>query len=351
MRRESSMNNQQTGSFSDQSQASDPIQNALNQFLPSFTLGPVGTENIPIEKSLGRVTTKDIKVAIDSPPYPRSIIEGFVVNTSEIQPASEHQPLTLTVEGEITVGMSKVKALPPGKAMQVSTGSLIPPGDVTVIRLFDVERDGNQIQVKKSQQSAENIESRGCDHKKGSLLISKGKRITPTDIGLLASQGILKIQVGKPPKVAIFSSGNEVIHPTKAIKPGFIWDCNAYSLAASVQEQGGIPIFKGIMRDDFSRFLTRLNKILPQVHMVLISGGTAVGGRDFIKDLINAAGKPGTLVDGVPMRSGKPLIMGVVGKKPIVCVAGHPPEALRGFSLFGIPALSRLLGEKAPKND
>jgi molybdopterin biosynthesis enzyme len=101
------------------------------------------------------------------------------------------------------------------------------------------------------------------------------------------------------------------------------------------------------MKDDFNAFLNRLKKTLPQVDMILISGGTAVGGRDFIKELLNATGKPGTLIDGVPMRSGKPLIMGVVSKKPIVCVAGHPPEALRGFTLFGIPTLTRLLGKSS----
>jgi len=342
------MNQPNTEHSKDSSQAHDPVQTALDQFIPNFPLGPIGAEKIPIEKALGRVTAKDIKVIVDSPPYSRSIIEGFVVNTTDIQSASEASPIFLSLHGEITMGMSKIGVIPSAGAFQVSTGSLIPPGDVTVIRLFEVERSGKQILIKKPLSSGENIENKGCDLKKGSILIPKGKKITPDDIGILASQGILKVQVAKPPKVAIISSGNEVISPTKPLKPGFIWDCNSFSLAASVHQEGGIPIFKGIMKDDFNGFLKRLNKTLSQAHMVIISGGTAVGGRDFIKDLMNAAGKPGTLVDGVPMRSGKPLIMGVVGKKPIVCVAGHPPEALRGFLLFGVPVLERLLGKTSP---
>ncbi|HEX9757128.1 MAG TPA: molybdopterin molybdotransferase MoeA [Nitrospiria bacterium] len=342
------MSQQNPGNPPDSPNAQDPVQKALDQFIPNFPIGPIGAEKIPIEKALGRVTARDIKTLVDSPPYSRSIIEGFVVNTLDIQSASPENPLFLSLLGEITLGMSKITPITAGGAYQVSTGSLIPSGDVSVIRLFEVERSGKQILIKKALQSGENIETKGCDLKKGSILIPKGKKMTPDDIGILASQGILKVQVAKAPKVAIFSSGNEVIPPTKPLKPGLIWDCNSYSLAVSVLKEGGIPIFKGIMKDDFNGFLKRLNNTLAQAHMVLISGGTAVGGRDFIKDLINAAGKPGTLVDGVPMRSGKPLIMGVIGKKPIVCVAGHPPEALRGFSLFGAPALERLLGKTAP---
>jgi molybdopterin molybdotransferase len=332
---------------SNQSQAGDPVKAALDRYLPSFPAGPIEVEKVPIEKALGRISANDVKAAIDSPPYPRSIIEGFVVNTTDIQRVSEQTPVTLSIQGEITVGMSKAAPVPHGGAVQVSTGSLIPSGNMTVIRHSDVEQMGNKIIVKRPLQGSSNIETQGCDLKKGTTLLPKGKRLTPVDIGLLASQGILKVSVAKRPKVAIFSSGNEVIPPSKPFKPGFIWDSNAYALSASILEQGGIPSFKGIMKDDFNAFLNRLKKTLPQVDMILISGGTAVGGRDFIKELLNATGKPGTLIDGVPMRSGKPLIMGVVSKKPIVCVAGHPPEALRGFTLFGIPTLTRLLGKSS----
>jgi molybdopterin biosynthesis enzyme len=101
------------------------------------------------------------------------------------------------------------------------------------------------------------------------------------------------------------------------------------------------------VRDDFETFVRAVASALPHCGMVVIAGGTAVGGREFVRDLVAALGSPGVLVNGVPMRSGKPLIMGVVGETPIVCVAGHPPEALRGFRLFGVPALARLLGRTA----
>jgi molybdopterin molybdotransferase len=114
-----------------------------------------------------------------------------------------------------------------------------------------------------------------------------------------------------------------------------------------VQREGGIPKTFGVIRDDFDAFLRALTGALPHCAMIVIAGGTAVGGREFVKDLVAALGTPGVLVNGVPMRSGKPLIMGVAGEVPIVCVAGHPPEALRGFRLFGIPALGRLLGRTA----
>ena len=132
------------------------------------------------------------------------------------------------------------------------------------------------------------------------------------------------------------------------MKPGYIWDCNSYGLSALVKAHGGLADFMGIMKDDFDSFKGHLQMVLQRADMVLISGGTAVGGRDFITDLINGLGSPGVIVNGVPMRGGKPLIMGVVNRKPVICVAGHPPEATRGFHLFAKPALAKLLGAVTP---
>jgi putative molybdopterin biosynthesis protein len=155
-----------------------------------------------------------------------------------------------------------------------------------------------------------------------------------------------KVNVYQQPRVAIFASGDEVIPYTDPFVPGAIYDCNSVMLAAAVAEQNGVPTQKGIMRDDFDAFVDAVKNALAENDMIVISGGTAVGGRDFISDLVKTVGE--LIVDGVPMKSGRPLIMGVSDNKPIVCVAGHPPEALRGFKLFGIAALDKLLGHNNP---
>jgi molybdopterin molybdotransferase len=327
------------------SQKDDPVQTALQSFLAVVPGGATGVEKVPLSSARGRILAADVTAAMDDPPYSRSIMEGYVFSSSEAASASAERPVVLQVVGEIPVGSGEAKGLGPGKAMRVTTGSYIPAGDFAVVKQWDVAQEGDRIRLTRPLGKNENIETQGCDRKKGSLLFAKGHRITPADIFLLAGQGILEVSVAKQPRVAIFSSGNEVIPPTEPFRIGAIWDCNSYGLSALVEEAGGIPLFKGIIKDDFDLFSKRLKEALGEAEMVVISGGTAIGGRDFTVDLVNAAGAPGAVVKGVPMRSGKPLVLGAAGSKPIVCVAGHPPEAARGFNLFGRPALGRLLGE------
>lgn len=322
----------------------DPVQTALEMFLPKLPEGPLRLEDVALGSALGRVLGKAVETVLDSPPYSRSIMEGFVVHCADLAKASADSPAILRIIGAVLPGTSEAKGFSPGTALGVTTGSFVPDGDVAVVRKWDVEQKGEQVVVKKPAQKGENIETRGCDRKKGDPLVPKGKKLDPDDIYLLASQGILQVTVASRPKVAVFSSGNEVLPPNEPIRPGWILDCNGLGLSAQVEQAGGKADFKGIMRDDFETFLQKIQSALAETDMVLISGGTAVGGRDFIAELVQAAGQPGTVVNGVPMRSGKPIVLGIVGKKPIVCVAGHPPEAARGFRLFGHPTLTRLLG-------
>lgn len=327
------------------SQKDDPVQAALESFLAVVPQGASGVEKVPLSSAPGRILAADVTAAIDDPPYSRSVLEGYVLSASEAAAASAERPVTVRVVGEIPVGVGEAKGLGPGKAMRVTTGSFIPAGEFAVAKQWEVALEGDKIRLTRPLGKNENIETQGCDRKKGGLLFAKGHRITPADIFLLAGQGILEVSVAKRPRVAIFSSGNEVIPPTEPFRVGAIWDCNSYGLSALVEEAGGTPLFKGIIQDDFDLFAKRLKEALVEVDMAVISGGTAIGGRDFTIDLVNAAGAPGAVVKGVPMRSGKPLVLGAAGAKPIVCVAGHPPEAARGFNLFGRPALKRLLGE------
>jgi molybdopterin molybdotransferase len=323
----------------------DPVKFALDGFLALIPEGPLRAEELPLSSARGRILSVAITAPMDSPPYARSIIEGFLSLASDVSNASQESPVTLEVVGEVALGASEARGLAAGKCLAVTTGSFIPSGDVTVVRQWEVERKGDKIVVTRPAHKGDNIEAQGCDQKKGDRLLPKGKRLVPSDLFLLASHGILKVPVAARPRVAIFSSGNEVTSPEEPMRIGFIRDCNGVGLSAQVEEAGGSPVFKGIMKDDFDAFLAALHLALNEADMVVISGGTAAGGRNFIADLVGAAGKPGVVVNGVPMRSGKPIILGVAGTKPLVCVAGHPPEAARGFNLFGAPALSRLLGE------
>jgi len=324
----------------------NPIESTRQRFLSEISLGGIAAETISLLASRGRILAADLVAAIDDPPYCRAIVEGFVVCMSDLSAVSESSPLELEISGEIVVGQGDAKGLEQGKTLSVTTGSYIPCGDYAVLRAWDVEKKGDRIILRKGAKKGDNIEIQGEIRTKGSLLLKKGQQISSKDIFLLASQGITELSVSCRPRVALFSSGNEVIPPTLPSKMGAIWDCNQYGLSSLIEEAGGIPLFKGIVKDDFELFKAELKEALDTADMVVISGGTVAENRDFTADLLDAVGPPGALVKGIPMRSGKPIVLGLAGVKPIVCVAGHPLEAARGFTLFGEPAMACLMGKE-----
>jgi molybdenum cofactor synthesis domain-containing protein len=326
----------------------DPIQDALARFLNAFPAGPGLIEHVTLDAALDRVAAESIAATLDSPPFSRAIVEGFLVNPDDVSSASNANPVSFTIAGTIRPGDAAPKQIAPNAAWEVFTGSAVPAGACAVIRAWDTKRAGERVTCSSPVQAAANIEAQGCDLTQGTVVVAKGTQIGPDEISLIAAQGIDAVPVAARPIVGIFGSGDEVIPHSARLTPGAIWDCNTPALSALIQREGGIPKRYGVIRDDFETFLRALNGALPHCGMIVIAGGTAVDGREFVRDLVAAAGSPGVLVNGVPMRSGKPLIMGVVGQVPIVCVAGHPPEALRGFRLFGVPALSRLLGRMRP---
>lgn len=325
-------------------QNNDPIAEARRQFLDAVPKKQQSSETIPLLEASGRILAEALSVVMDDPPYSRSIMEGFVLCFSDVEAASAESAIDLEVVGNILVGQSEASGLIPGKVLQVTTGSFIPEGSYAVVRSWDVKHTGNQISVSKPVKPYENIEVQGESRKKGEALFPQGHRIATNNIFLLASQGILNVSVACKPSVALFSSGNEVIPATEPFRMGAIWDCNAHGLSVLIQEAGGVPQFQGIVKDDLADFTAQLKKALQTADMAVISGGTAIGGKDFTAALIDAAGTPGTVVNGIPMRSGKPIVLGVAEGKPIVCVAGHPPEAARGFRLFGQAVIAQLMG-------
>jgi molybdopterin molybdotransferase len=233
----------------------------------------------------------------------------------------------------------------PGEALEVVTGSLVTNDAIAVVRAWEAERvDDTQIAVKRVFPPRFFIEEQGCDLSAGVEVLRAGVDLGAWELGLAAGFGLEQLSVSRRPSVGLFSCGAEVIPFNAPLRPGLIRDSNSIMLSAAIVRAGGIPRFVGIMPDDFAAFREALAVALSENDMVVISGGTAVGGRDFVSDLIREVGE--LLVDGVPMKSGRPLIMGVASGAPIVGVAGHPPEALRGFRLFGEAAIDRMLGRE-----
>lgn len=329
-----------------------PLVAAQQKFLDAVPSSATTSAPCALDQAFGHTLATDLTAPTDMPPYHRAIVEGFVVNTAETRSADENSPVSFQVMGEVKPGDTTCPAINQGEAIRVSTGSILPDGDISVIRMWEATfADGGKFSITRPFPPRFFIEDKGCDLKQGAIALAKGTCLSALDIGTIASLGIDSVEAKHHPVVSIFSSGDEVIPYTAPLTPGAIRDSNSLMLASAVTAAGGRAKIIGIMKDDFDVFVSAVKQALLDSDMILISGGTAIGDRNFISDLVSQVGE--LIIDGVQMKSGRPLIMGIANGKPLVCVAGHPPEALRGFKLFGVPAMAKLVGQQVqiPEDD
>ena len=326
-----------------------PLAAAQHVFASAIPFRRMVEESCPLPEAMGRVIYRDITAPTDMPPYHRAIVEGFVVHTEDTGPASEDNPVSFSVVGTVKPGDEQYPSLNHGEAYEVVTGVVVPDGPYSVVRMWEAKHDGSHFTITRPFPPRFFIEDQACDVAKGTVVVATGTLIGATEIGSLASLGFTQLPVVRRPTVTVFSCGDELVPYNQALRPGLIRDSNSLMLCAVINAAGATAQNAGILKDDFDSFEAALRTKLDTSDMLVISGGTAAGGGDFISNAVKSVGE--LLVDGVPMRSGRPLIMGVAAGKPIVCVAGHPPEALRGFRLFGVAALNRLLGRDVPLPD
>lgn len=315
--------------------------------LERFT--PTGTEEIALGESLHRILAEDIVSPIHLPPFDRSTVDGYAVKARDTFGASESNPSLMNVVGEVLMGASTDLVLSRGEAAQVSTGGMIPQGADAVLMVEFSEPAGDRtIQVKKALSPLENVIERGEDIKKGERILSRSHRIRPQDMGAMAALGKSRVSVYKKPRVAIVSSGDEVVEITQEPRLGEIRDVNHYSLSAQVEMTGGIPLFMGIARDSFENLESLCEKGLQTSDMLIISGGSSVGTLDYTTDVIKSFPDSEIMVHGVSLRPGKPTIIGRSGAKPVVGLPGHPVSTMVVFDLFMRPLIWRLAGYAGP---
>jgi molybdopterin molybdotransferase len=315
--------------------------------------GRTDPETIPTTEAIGRVPVKDVFSPIDLPDFKRSIVDGYGVVSNDTHGASASIPCYLKLVGDIPVGQTPegtALKISPGEAARVVTGGMIPVGsDGAVMLEYTDLIDDTTLEIRRGVSHLENIVLPGEDLKKGDLIAKGGAPLRFFDIGALTGVGITEIEVFKKPRVAIFSTGDEVVEPVDTPKPGQIRDVNKYALAAGVSEVGGNPLLMKNAGDDPSSLKESLKRGAETSDMVVLSGGSSVGNMDFTLSAIDeiagskGADSPGVLVHGVSIRPGKPTIYGIVDGVPIFGLAGHPVGALVVFLLFVAPMI-RLIG-------
>lgn len=321
------------------------VLTARNIMFKNFIPPILSEVKINISDSYKRVLSREIFSSEDLPQFARSTVDGFAVKSSDTFGATEAMPTYLNIVGEVFMGDVASVSINTGDAVKIATGGMLPYGADAVVMIEDVQEvGGNMIEVMKPYAPGENVIQAGEDIKKGDLVFNKGHRIRPQDTGALAGLGITEIYVYAKPKVAIISTGDEIVSADKKIKPGQVRDINSYNLAGLISEAGGEPVKYGIFKDEYGVIKEVIVKALDESSMVLITGGSSVGTKDLTAKIINEVGTPGVLFHGVSIKPGKPTIGGFVKGRPIFGLPGHPAAITVCFEQFVEPILKRLTG-------
>ena len=312
--------------------------------------GCVGEEEVGLLAAVGRVSSRIVRAADDLPGYARSTVDGFAIRSEDSFGASESAAALFTLVGEVAMGVPVRQALKPGQAMSIPTGGMLPEGADAVMMLEYTEQpDANTLLGQKMVAPFENVVRRGEEIAAGTVLIEAGGRLSDKQIGLFAACGCSRLWVKRRLKVALLSTGDELVDIHETPRDGQVRDVNSYSLAALLLRWGCEVQHCGIVRDSFEQFLQQLNQATQECQLVIISGGSSVGARDFTVPAIQALDRPGLLMHGLAIKPGKPTIFGLAGAVPVFGLPGHPVAAWIVCEILVGRAIERMGGMAADR--
>ncbi|MEL7568612.1 MAG: gephyrin-like molybdotransferase Glp [Dehalobacterium sp.] len=313
----------------------DTVAGATSKIDHYFDDMDLHKEDINTFESLGRVAGEDIFSPCNLPEFNRSTVDGYALLAKDTFGASDSLPVFLELIGKVDMGQKTNLAISSGKAVYVPTGGMLPAGTDAVVMLEYVEQmDDTTIAVHRSSAPGDGMIIIGEDLKKGDLMVRQGRKIKPQDIGAMAAVGITKIKVFEKPRIAVLSTGDEIVEPALEVPFGKIRDINTYALANLAVELGGTITYKGVVRDDFQGLKEKLQSLIENNHIVIISGGSSVGNKDVTAKVIDSLGPPGVFVHGVAVKPGKPTIIGRAGNTALFGLPGHPVSAMIVFKIF-----------------
>ena len=306
----------------------------------------ISEEEIDLYDALSRIVFEDIISPIDVPSFDRASMDGYAVLAEDTFYADDQNPVRLKLKGEISAGQKSDLSIQGGTCVGIATGAPVPYGSnaVVMVEYTDINDKCGEIDIFRSCVPGENIMAAGADIMRGETVIRRGTKLTQRETGVLAAIGLERVLVYKKPKVAIISTGDEIIEPGMALEFGKIYDVNSQAISDSVREAGGEPNYLGIVQDDFDALNRKITEIiLMDYDIVLTSGGTSAGTGDLLYKIIDNLGQ--TLIHGVAIKPGKPVLIGVCSAKPIFGLPGYPTSAIVIFNTFVAPLIKKMCGQ------
>jgi putative molybdopterin biosynthesis protein len=317
---------------------------ARHRFEARVDHAPCGSETLPLAAALSRVIASDLIAPVDAPPFDRANVDGFAVRAADTAGASPSAPKRFALNAEvIACGVVPGIEVAPGTATTIATGGVIPRGADAVVMIEHTELIEDDaapaINVHRAAASGQFISYAGSDIARGETLLRRGIEIGSREIGMLAACGFAAVEVIRRPRVAVLSTGDELVEPGRPLRPGAVYDSNGAIIAAAIAEAGGEAVAFGAVPDDEAALERAMRQALDSCDMVVLSGGTSKGAGDLSHRVVSRLGKPGILVHGVALKPGKPLCLAVIGDKPLVVLPGFPTSAIFTFHAFVAPII------------
>ena len=325
--------------------AARTVSEALAGFQPAYRT-PV--ETVALADALHRVPAREVLARSPLPGFARSIVDGFAVRAADTYGASDGLPSYLDLLGAVRMGAAPTVAVSPGGCVAMPTGGVLPDGaDAVVMVEFTAETMPGTIEVTRPVAPGGGLVRADEDVAAGAALVPAGRPLRAPDLGLLAAAGVTSVEVHARPRVAIISTGDEVVPPdTVELAPGQVRDATASALAGLVLDAGGEPVYAGIVGDEPGALKKRLYEVLPEADLVVVSAGSSVGARDETADAVAAVGE--VWCHGLAIKPGKPTLLADCGGTPLIGLPGNPLSALVVFGQVGVPLLWRIAGCEAP---
>jgi molybdenum cofactor synthesis domain-containing protein len=296
-------------------------------------------ERVALEQASGRVLAETVTAGADVPPFARAAMDGYAVRAADTTGASRSSPRTLHCIEKVFTGQLAVQAVTPGQCIEIATGAPMPGGADAVVIVEDTDSDADTIRVFAQVAAAQNVGRHGADIERGQTVLQPGTMLNASRVGALAALGSTDVAVFAKPRVAILSTGNEIVEPGQPLAPGQIYDINRFTLSAVVAEHGGIPVPYRIAADTIEDLSRSVDECLEQ-DVLVFSGGSSVGERDLILDVITAKGE--MLFHGIAVKPGKPTAFGRIRGKLVFGMPGYPSSCLSNAHILLAPALRRM---------